>query len=187
MRTASRTSWRWIISLAAIMFVAAIVVSIVTYNYRPPQFRRFVSQPLSDGTRYTFLYPAHLDRVTEGGGGSPDVTHSVTVSKKDRSNEAARDWIRTRLSLAVPPDAETVTVVVVPQKTRHVADSRSDERWARGGELRHNEYLVDSRTRTQYSLYHSCPDTAKAQFAAHSPTIARSLQVLPPGSAPPVP
>ena len=175
------------ILLAAFIIVAMIIAALLTYNSRPPQFRRFVSQPLPDGTRYTFLYPAHLDRVNEGGGGSPEVTHSVNVTKGSWKNEVARDWARTRLGLNLPPDREIVTAVVIPINSTKVADSRSDARGSDGDRLWHNEFLVDARTKTKFALYHHCPKLAKAQFEASNPTIAKSFQVLPPGAAPPMP
>lgn len=183
------TGWRLrSIILAAIALVAVILVAVVTFRSGQPSFHRFVSQPLSDGTRYTFLYPAHLEDVVEGKGGSPNVTNSVTIYKKHRRKRpSVWQLMGTWLRLAVPTDEESVTVVVIPQKAAIVTASRSNAHGAGSGRLWHDEYLVDARTRTQFSLYHRCPDTSRAEFEAHNPTIAKSLQVLPPGASPPSP
>lgn len=151
-------------------------------------YRRFVSQPLPDGSRYTFLYPAHLQNVEENGkGASPGVTHTVNVHTRNQ-NEPVWVPLQRRLGFSSPSPAEFVTVLVMPVKAAaKVQDSRRQEEWVRGGERRRNEYLTDARTRTKLFLFYSCPKEAPTSFEAHKSVIGQTLRLLPPGAAPPRP
>jgi hypothetical protein len=184
-----RTGRRWRVGTSvwtAAGLALLIVVILATLWVRPwsTRYRRFVSKPLSDGSRYTFLYPAHLRDIQENGAGaSPEVTQCVTVYT---SNQSQTDWDRLLRHLGIPilSPAESISVVVIPLKPRRVRDRRWSERWARGGGLRDNEFLVDARTKTQFVLMHSCPSDSAAQFEQNNPVITRSFQVLPPSASP---
>jgi hypothetical protein len=168
-------------------FIALVAVLLAALIAQPwaPRYRLFVSKPLPDGSRYTFLYPAHLQNMQENGkGASPEVTAGVTVWTMNQSDSTWSQFL-SRMGFSVPSPRESIGVVVIPLKTRNVRDGRRTDRWNRFGGLRRNEYLTDARTRTQFILYHSCPASAAAQFAAHDPVIARSFRVLPPGTASP--
>ena len=167
--------------------IAALVVllfAVLVWQPWAPRYRRFVSQPLPDGTRYTFLYPAHLQNLQENGkGASPEVAACVNVWTMNQTESGWSQFL-SRLGFSVPSPAESVTVVVIPLKTHNVRDGRRTDRWSRFGGLRRNEHIIDARTRTQFSLLHSCPQRAAAQFRTDDPVIARSFRVLPPGVAP---
>jgi hypothetical protein len=172
-----------IAALIATLLVGLAVLLLVSW---PPRYRRFISQPLPDGTRYTFLYPSHLQNLRENGpGASPNVTSSVAVSTQNQSL-SQWDLLRRRLGLPVTSPAESVHVVVIPLKKR-VQNSRTSGRWTKGDIRRHNEHITDARTRTQFSLYHNCPRDAVAQFERHNQIIRRSFRVLPPGDDVPIP
>src|SRR5688500_19227508 len=73
--------------IALFAFIIAAVLAAFQLWTRPPSFRRFVSQPLPDGSRYTFLYPAHLKNVNENGkGASSNITHNVNVTNRTRED-----------------------------------------------------------------------------------------------------
>lgn len=164
---------------AGLILLVAVLLAVLYSGAWPLRYRRFVSQPLPDGTRYTFLYPAHLQNIQENGkGASPEVTQSATVWTMNQS-ESQWDLLRRQWGFPVMSPAESVSVVVIPLKKK-VKDSRRSERWTRGGQLRHNEHIIDARTCTQFSLYHSCPQAAASQFERYNPTIVKSFRVLPP-------
>ena len=64
-------------AVATMVGIAALVVLLFAVLVWQPwalRYRRFVSKPLPDGTRYTFLYPAYLQNLQENGkGASPEV------------------------------------------------------------------------------------------------------------------
>ncbi len=156
-----RSTVPWLWRIAVIAFVVIAVIVALQFWSRQPSFRRFISQPLPDGSRYTFLYPAHLKVVNENGkGASPNVTHNANVTNRV-TDDPIIDRFRRWVGLAAPSPAELVTVVVFPVKGGKVRDSRSSEEFARGIERRRNEYLVDARTGCQFSLYFSCPIRAR--------------------------
>jgi hypothetical protein len=138
--------------------ILLIVVLFTALVMRPwsTRYKRFVSQPLPDGSRYTFLYPAHLRDIQENGAGaSPEVSHSVNVYNMNLTRSGWSRLLR-RCGFSVLSPQEAVTVVVIPLKTKRVRERRWSAEWARGGRLRHNEYLVDARTKAQFDLYHDC-------------------------------
>jgi len=182
----SGSSRLWLRASVVLLLAAVVVVLVllgIWSSVRPPSYRRFVSPPLPDGSRYTFLYPAHLENMAQGAGGSPEVRSSVSVYT---ANQSLSEWdvLRKRVGFRVPSPGENVTVVVIPLKRAPRSSDRRSQRLAGGGRLRHNEYLIDARTKTQLNLYHDCPADAAAQFDAHNPTIVRSFQLLPPGVEP---
>lgn len=145
----------------------------------PSPYRRFTSQPLPDGSRYTFLYPAYLKDVQENGqGASAGVTQNVSIYNR-QVNYSSWERLHRWLGRPVAEPMESVSVLVVPQK-QSVIENRQSEGWERGLVRRHNEYLTDSRTRAQFLLMYSCPRNAPAQFERNHLTIVQSLQVLPP-------
>ncbi len=172
-------------TVAGIAALIVVLFAVLVWQPWALRYKRFVSRPLPDGTRYTFLYPAHLQNTQENGkGASPNVIRSVTVWTMNRTPPTLWDELLRRLGFAVSSPAEDVSVVVFPVLPRPTRDRRTDERWERMGHLRHNLYLVDARTGLQFSLYHDGPSEATASFAAQDRVIARSFRVLPPGAAP---
>jgi len=167
--------------------LTALVIALFAFGRsRLTGFHRFVSQPLSDGTRFSFLYPEYLSDVVETpGGGSPEVVHSVSVY--NRAGEHPYDVNRTpwgtwwrKIGLS---HAENITVVVIPIETANMKDNRSSKEWISGWERRRNEYLDDARSRLRFELYYSCAKDAP-QFKSHSRIIAESFRVLAAGAGP---
>jgi hypothetical protein len=173
-------------STAGLIALVAVLLAALVVQPWAPRYRLFVSKPLPDGSRYTFLYPAHLQNVIENNTRvAPNVTQSVSVYTMNRSESTWSEWLSRRGF--VPSAAESIGAVVIPLRVRNVRNGRRTERWSRLGEMRRNEYLIDARTRTQFILIHDCPASAARQFEAHDPVIARSFRVLPPGAAPAAP
>jgi hypothetical protein len=169
---------------AGLFLLIGLVVATLVMQPWTPRYRSFVSKRLPDGSRYTFLYPAHLQNVQEDGkGASPEVTHHAIAWTMNLSN-SQWDLILRRLGFPVQSSRESVSVFVIPLKSKNVKDSRRTERWEHGGELRQNTYLFDARTRTQFLMFHGCPSEARAQFERHRPVIEQSFRVLPPDHKP---
>jgi hypothetical protein len=170
-----RFIWILIAALAVLAVFLTMAYSSMSH------FRRYTSKPLPDGSRFTFLYPAYLTDTHEGPGGSPEVIWSAGAH--NRSGEHSSDVTRTAwgafLRRAGLSQADEVSVVVIQLKEKSIKDSRSSEEWVRGWERRHNEYLVDSRSKLKLQLYYSCAQDA-GQFRWHSRIISDSLQLLPP-------
>ena len=103
-------------------------------------YRRFISRPLPDGSRYTFLYPAYLKYIQENGpSGSTGVTQNVSIYNRQVRN-SPWDGLRRWMGLPDAEPMESVTVLVLPQK-QGAGDSRHGREWERGLERRHDEYL----------------------------------------------
>jgi hypothetical protein len=174
-----------LLAVSVTALIVILVIGLAAVLLSPwSRYRRFVSQPLPDGTRYTFLYPAHLQNVQENGtGASPEAIASASVWTM---NQSVTEWDRLRGRLGIPAasPAEGIFIIVMPLGRDRVRDRRSSERWSRGGEMRHNEHIFDARTKTQFNLIHRCPQSAAAQFERHNPTIVKSFRVLPPGADP---
>lgn len=199
MGRSGRTRWTWgvvgVLTLGVALTVALGAVRLASRH------RRFVSQPLPDGSRYTFLYPANLQTVHEAGGRLPlpsGAIAAVTLQSNGPINAPASpwDWFRQRLGFAVP-FSESVSVMATPAEARVSHDIRRairrSEGWVKGDEVRRNQYLHDPRTQLQFSVYHSCyaaatpPPAAALQVRAHNSAVVRSFEVLPPGSSIPAP
>jgi hypothetical protein len=177
---------RAVLVVAAVLVLAALVAGGLALLRRPAGYARYVSAPQPDGSRFTFLYPAHLKTVAAGRGASPDVSVSATAYNQSL-DPAPWDGVRRWLGMPVPAPGESVTVVVMPLQHLSGGQRRYSRRPVNPLELRHNEYLVDARTRSRLILMHSCPPAAPGQFEAHNQVIAPSLEVLPPGAPVPAP
>lgn len=179
------------VALLAGALIAVAVLAIWLTVSRPPSYRRYVSPPLPDGSRYTFLYPAHMEDVAEGGGNpSPGVVQNVTVHNREQS-ETTWDRLRRGVGLRVMSRGEHVDVLPVqlsldPRgrfygvKDGRARDRRWSDQWARGGLVGHSEYLEVKRLKMRFYLRHGAPANAEAQFRRHNATVAQSLQVLAP-------
>jgi hypothetical protein len=149
-------------------------------------------QPLPDGSRYTFLYPGSLQTVRERKGGhSPGTIAAVVLQDNGPVNAAPSPWdrVQRQMGIAVPYPGESVSVLVTPLKPRVARVARRPQGWARGDEVRRNEYIQDTRTQLEFTVYHSCftfttpQPAAAAQLRTHNSTLVQSFEVLPPGSS----
>ena len=187
----SRAPWR-VVWVAALGIALVAALGAFRFARSQPHYLRFVSRPLPDGSRYTFLYPRNLQRIREGGG-NPGVIANVRLQSGGAINESPSLWDRLQrlMGLPVPYPGESVTVMGYRPKGRISRNSRRHDRWTRGDEVRHNEFIQDSCSQLEFSIYHSCYTysasraAAAAQVEAHGFALVRSFEILPPGS--PVP
>src|SRR3712207_3812230 len=93
---------RWIV-LAALL--AAMVAVGLGIRSGAPGYRRFVSRPLPDGTRYTFLYPRGLRLAHEDAG-------QVRLCRFRPAT--LQSWFRSLTASGDPEPWETVAVEVIP-------------------------------------------------------------------------
>ena len=172
------------LAVGAAALVALLLAVLVGHPWAL-RYRRFLSRPLPDGTRYTFLYPAHLQNVQESGPrAASHVIENVSVYTMNRTPPTLWDELLRRLGVPVSSSAESLGACVVPAQGRPLRDRRTDVRWERLGAVRHNIEVVDARTRLQFSLAHDGPSDTRTSFEAHDRVIAHSFRVLPPGAAP---
>ncbi len=155
-------------------------------------FRRYVSRPLPDGTRYTFLYPAYAARVNSNAGSD---TNNLIPGFVDCIGTQTVHWTPVRGGEAVTyplysngktplsdPHEEFISVVVghagdVPFLTSGFI--RQDRQWAGKGVSHHTVLITDARTHFRFMLSHE-DRNSPALFRQTDPVIADSFRVLPP-------
>src|SRR5688572_4083491 len=104
----SRSSRRvlWVVVLGIGLGIVLVAVNgAVWFASSQPSYRRFVSQPLPDGSRYTFLYPSNLQVIREGRGNpSPGVIANVRLQSSGPVNAppSPSDRLRRLMGLTVP-------------------------------------------------------------------------------------
>jgi hypothetical protein len=194
------------LAAAALAVTAAALVS--RFGPHPAPYRRYVSPPLPDGTRFTFRYPASL--------GSPHVTTThpvtqggrlfvldVTVSRPPdprrrypflRPLFPANDPEEVQMSIAddplpgarpTPHSAGTVTKAAGSPPDRFVRSSTEEGEESYGS---HEVDLRNFRTDVECELVHMyLGPGARQGFDRHDAAIASSFQALPPGTPVPVP
>lgn len=184
-KSESRPRRVWLLG-AAVFFVALAALWL-----RPPApevYTRYLSPPLPDGTRYTFLYPTWMTRVSQQGVGQVQVGEAARGGPgANIFQEALRLWRNRRKSnLAVGQDA-FVMVFYRPLKVFKGPDERKEQRWERNGTLRHNIFIADARTKMKFFLFHNGLASERTRFEEIDPVIARSFRLLPPGAPVPSP
>ena len=144
-------------------------------------FRRYVSRPLSDGTRYTFLYPSYFTKV---GPSSPDTDNSFDCADLGYSGTPIR-WAAVKggkiiaahlygagNSSWLAPHQELLEVIVgragdVPFPTGSRSIS-GDIRQVGPNGNHHDISITDARTHFRFLLVHEDMDTP-ALFAQTDP------------------
>jgi hypothetical protein len=176
------------IAVALLLLVVIACAALALFGAKGRvRYRRYVSQPLPDGTRYTFLYPEELRTVVENGGNpSPGVVRNVTVYNSF-IRETDWDRLRRKVGLGGQSHDESISVLPYAVKGGIARDRRWSDRWTRGGRTRHNEFIDDRRTQLQFALYLDAPADESARFQTIRPTVVRSFELLPPGTEPPSP
>ena len=148
----------------------------------PSHFRRYVSPPLPDGTRYTFLYPLYLDNVRSGWLNGYSVIASVRIDNGEESPTTG-DRLRRLLGLPIPlPHRGDVTVVVGAVGPRYM--NRPEAQWQGADGSHHTASFVDTRSHMRFLLLHEGQFYPRL-FKQDDPVVIRSFRVLPPGAATP--
>jgi hypothetical protein len=163
-----------------LVLVYQVAVKIVNHDYR-----RYVSPPLPDGTRYTFLYPKYLKAVRANWfGHSFGMMDSVHI---DSGQETFTLLDRLRAWVGIPyQPRDGFAQVIVGRMAPRFGTSRRETMSTSSTENAHDVILIDGRSHLRLWLTYreeSHPD----QFARDSPVVARSFCVLPPGAPIPAP
>ncbi|MBV9849508.1 MAG: M56 family metallopeptidase [Armatimonadetes bacterium] len=160
-------------------------------------FRRYVSRPLPDGTRYTFLYPSYFAKVRPS---FKDTKDYFDCAHLDCAGTAPVPWtpvrggkvIEARLQGAtgaswLAPHEEFISVVVghagevpFPPGSRSL---RRDTQWVGPNGSHHALAITDARTHLRFLLIHE-DRYIPALFKQTDPVITSSFRILPPGIAP---
>ena len=147
----------------------------------PNATERYVSVPLADGSRYTFVYPQSMKVEHSDGNGcllrdrnATDRLSTVERLKLKLSGKYAARQSMGNLFL------DEITVQVATQKLPYL-DSRSNHVESRRQFLS----VEDARSRTYFFISHQGYGSQPDQFKAESATLNESFRVLAPGEAVP--
>lgn len=153
-------------------------------------FRRYVSRPTPEGTRYTFLYPAYMTKISANRPDTKDITYeSVSLY----SSPAPVSWtpVRGGVPVTYPAPAkdsrsppvplnEGISVEVgqkYPPPFLRPTPPRRDRQWAGPDGSHHDIALTDPRTQRRFWLNHDAY-FAPALFRQTDPVIADSFRIL---------
>ena len=208
-KTSSRRSPLWLSGGAALILAMAVILTAsAPHARRSIHYARYVSPPRADGTRYTFLYPASLGQPVSSSAAYVSASTGKRYQMQDasaRSHVSPGEALVKRSALlrrTFPVNEEDVRVhstddTTQPDpfppgrrtKSENPRYIRSETVNLGDGAGQHNVVVTDKRSGVRYYFQHSYwgPDTT--DFSADSyvrddATIAQSLRVLPPGTAP---
>ncbi len=180
--------WKYLLPAVAVVLVVAAAVA-----PRPApatSYRRYVSPPLPDGVRYTFLYPSTLDKVSSHimpPSYKGKYLQLVVISKKESrflSVALWQNWFK--------PEAEFVSVLIEKPATRPLKSSRLEEHSATYGQgmhmaqIEHTVSVDDPRAHEHFRFWHAS-DFGTASFKQHDQVVTNSFRVLLPGDPVPAP
>jgi hypothetical protein len=155
-------------------------------NARQVRVRRYVSPPLPDGTRYTFLYPL-WDRwpYTFASPQGIDVEGSCP---RDEAGWLIETWDTFFHDRDYPNYPEGLSVQVLPPDMV-TENKRYETAGIRNASLFHHSVTIkDARSRRRFILTHSSfPWYREEYFDRSDPTVIQSFRVLVPGEPVPVP
>lgn len=178
--------------LLGVLALAMLVVGVVRWNSREV-YKRYVSPPLKDGTRYTFLYPSRMSRnglgISIGSGvRCPSMeVHSMALGDCDNSPPSA---VSTFLERFLPRSASEFGWSGVD-----VLVSKEDSLWLSGRSETNNDsesfvsralFISDARARLRFKV--DCfvlKERPRAQSEVR--TVIRSFRILPPNTPVPSP
>jgi hypothetical protein len=179
-----------VIAAAAFVIFGIVVVWLLR---PPPTYRRYVSPPLPDGTRYTFLYPRYYRySLGEKELGQPSNTlQMVRLTTIDPAKGPPAEPLLYRLMphqlrwLLPWSDQNglgdiTVMVGPAPLHSGRVLSGRKDSSWNQAPEHHHDITITDAHSGLKLTMYSM--QTIPAHFAREDPVIAGSFRVLPPGT-----
>lgn len=182
-----------------ILILAYIIGGVVLYSAFP--YRRYVSPPLSDGRRYTFLYPQRLryvhelrpsknthtleQAVTINNLRTPSVNSSADLSVSDLLS----DWMTTVFQPGGKHSQSEIIVGVspmAPDQKGQVRDTRKEEKGKVAGPFASFQSIIveDAGSGRKINVIYS-HEVDDAMFARDSAMLSRSFRVLAPGEAPP--
>jgi hypothetical protein len=162
----------------AFVAVLAILSAIaVRLSPGPPEFTRYTSPPMSDGTRITFLYPAKWQPT--GYASRPGTGVNVAFMHTPGTAHSIVRWIG--FPLSVPEGS----VTLFEQKRgpgvligRHDALNRTEAYYS------HIVQIAVAGSDSVWLLDHRCSHYAKADFSKTDQKIVTSFEVLLPGQSP---
>lgn len=174
-RPTNRNAWL----LAPIL--CAALLAFAAWRAQGPAYKRFVSPPLADGTRYTFLYPARYNSVSGIGTNAlllDDETRRLTLLDRIRQYIPLGP---VRATLAGLRAGEITVQVDHPRQKR--ANSRTEIKESR----RRFISIEDARSRSYFFVSHINYFSEPTRFDAESKVFSQSFQILPRGAPIPAP
>lgn len=186
----TRKSRFWKYLLPGVAAVVVIGFAIIPRPTPPTTYRRYISRPLPDGVRYTFLYPSTLDDVLSyslSANSKYKILQTVAVSKKESRLPGAALW-----QSWFKPEAEFVFVTVKKPAIKPLKSSRSEEHSERHGkgahmvEIEHAVLIDDPRAHEHFRFWHAS-DYGTASFKQHDQVVTNSFRLLLPGEPVPAP
>ncbi len=184
MRSARRMRlWKYL--LLAVAAVLVVGFAVVPRPAPPPTYTRYISSPLPDGVRYTFLCPSTLDDVslyTFPANYRGKYLQSLSVSKKESRLPGVSLWHRW-----FRPETEFVFVSVEKPAVRPLRSSRVDRQGVRNrDEIAHRVYVDDPRAREHFMFGH-VDDFGTVSYTQDDPVVTNSFRILLPGEPVPMP
>ena len=168
----------------------------------PVSYIRYVSPPLPDGMRYTFLRPTYLANVSSAFVNSDLLMQTVRI----RSNTSVLENLtprQLRVLFSSSGNEEVIVKVGDAAQGRYYSrstlpstpDTHTENHGVEGGWIYHNVYMTKQKSGLSFCLQHSAgferddqtDNRSLAIFQCSDATIARSFRILPPGVAVPSP
>lgn len=180
--------WKYL--LAGMVVVLVTVAALVPRPAPVTSYRRYVSPPLPDGVRCTFLYPSTLDHILSysfSGHYKGKLVQLASVSKEESRWPGASLWHNW-----FKPEGEFVNVVVEKPTTKPLKSSRLEERREKHGagayevEIEHTITVDDPRAHEHFRFWHAS-DFGTDSFKQHDSTVTSSFRILMPGDPVPSP
>lgn len=175
--------------LATIILLLAALTMV--WLRRPAEFKRYVSPPLPDGTRYTFVYPRRMTQIVPSRihkQPPPIITSVLGGVYIDDVFTAApsgfQKWLNGLLKRSNSFEVSYVSVAVHSAFDASVPPRREDKTVS-SSFLSRLVQLEDRRTRQRFWLACSVPSVQHEQAEQETKTIADSFRVLRPGKAVP--
>ena len=168
-----RMKWRkWILGAALVVACAESVV--LWQRSQGDKYLRYVSEPLADGTRYTFLYPARMrtQRQVAAGGSPASVASPVGIVSAVSSQGHAS-----------PSGCTDLSVQVNTWRFRTKGAGREDKK----NFYSHSIHVGQDGSRNQFYLQHRNCDQEEQPFEREDSVVIPSFQILPPGAPVPSP
>jgi hypothetical protein len=156
-------------------------------------FLRYVSRPLPNGTRYTFLYPAYMQKNPLKW---PDTKSQFAHVQVDSYKRPFLPWIAVEGQKPIlyymhgkngpswpTPRQEFCSVTVGEAGYIHIpfgrTSLRQDRRWIGKYGSHHDFYITDKRTHLRFEVVHEDRYMA-TEFKQTDAVFANSFQILPP-------
>ena len=169
--------------------LVACIAALVLWRGAGAASKRFVSAPLKDGTRYTFLYPARFAAsVPSPPPASRQDAPLQSLNIYDEGQPSAIERARKRLGLdaanALSPRLSQIAVIVTEQYGT-AKNSRVETHGAKKQTVHHTVEIHDAPSRSIVFAMHWGVD--RALFDTESRTFRQSFQILPPDTPIPTP